>query len=111
MRIVVAGDSHTQGVVDVEESYANLAMRRASSSSRWSFPPRWTSTSRTTASYLEASRRFVAAMQERGILCVDPTEAMRSADTPFYWRRDYHLNVAGHRLVAERLNEALVGRL
>ena len=61
--------------------------------------------------HLAASRRFVTAMQERGILCVDPTEAMKSADTPSYWRRDYHLNVAGHRLVAERLNEALAGRL
>jgi len=58
-----------------------------------------------------AARRFVAAMQERGILCVDPTDAMLRADKPSYWRSDYHLNVDGHRLVAELLNEALAGRL
>ena len=32
---------------------------------------------------------------------------MRATDTPLFWRRDYHLNVAGHALVAELLRDEL----
>lgn len=51
---------------------------------------------------------FVRAMAELGIPCIDPTSAMRACDTPLYWRKDYHLNVAGHALVAELLLQELL---
>ncbi len=45
--------------------------------------------------------RFAEAMRARGIPCVDPTERMRARDEILYWRKDYHLNVVGHALLAD----------
>jgi len=60
-------------------------------------------------------QRFVAALGSEGILCVDPTGVFERSDTELYWRRDHHLNVAGHALLAEQLlppvRESLAGSL
>jgi hypothetical protein len=59
----------------------------------------------------ELGRRFSAALRERGIRVLDTTDALRAANsTPHYWRKDWHLNPAGHALVAELL-EAEAGVL
>jgi len=55
------------------------------------------------ASNLELGRRFRAAMDEAGIRCLDPTDAMRAEPEALYWRRDYHLGLAGHRFLGELL--------
>ena len=59
----------------------------------------------------ELAERFVAAMRAREIPCLDLTPAMTSANTPYFWRRDHHLNVAGNELAARLLFEALEKRL
>jgi hypothetical protein len=48
-------------------------------------------------------RAAKAALEERGVPCVDPYDEMKARTEPFYWRRDHHLNHAGHALVAEQL--------
>jgi hypothetical protein len=53
------------------------------------------------------SERLARALAERGIECLDLTHAMAADPTPFYWRQDHHLNVAGHTFVAGRLFEHL----
>lgn len=62
---------------------------------------------------LELGRRVLAAAREHGIECLDPTDAMRAASAPLYWRKDYHLGLEGHALLgtllAERL-EAILAR-
>jgi hypothetical protein len=55
----------------------------------------------------EERQRFMAALARHGIPCLDPAPAMREVDEPLYWRRDYHLNVAGHALVAGLLRDEL----
>jgi len=45
--------------------------------------------------------RWAEALRADGISVLDTTDALRAAgDTPHYWRKDWHLNVAGHALVA-----------
>lgn len=56
---------------------------------------------------LRLTESFVQAMRERDIPCVDPTAAMRSDPRPFYWRRDDHLSLEGHRYLGEQLFEAI----
>lgn len=51
--------------------------------------------------------RFAAAMERRGVPCLDPLAAMRAAPAPLYWRRDHHLGTAGHALLAELLRARL----
>jgi hypothetical protein len=48
-------------------------------------------------------KRFVEAMDERGILVLDTTKALRDYRDPLYWRKDYHLSDYGCRLVAREL--------
>ena len=59
------------------------------------------------AANLRLSERLAAALVERGIPCLDPTQAMRADPTRFYWRQDHHLAVNGHRFLAERLFETM----
>jgi hypothetical protein len=59
----------------------------------------------------ELGARFAAAMRERGIACVDPTEEMRGTETELYWPSNDHLGLAGNELVARRLHEVLAPRL
>jgi hypothetical protein len=47
--------------------------------------------------------RYMDALRERGIAVLDPAPTMRAEPTPLYWREDYHLNVAGHALIAKLL--------
>jgi len=44
-----------------------------------------------------------ARLEAEGIPVVDPWDAFRRADDPLYWRKDHHLNIAGHALLAELL--------
>ncbi len=55
----------------------------------------------------ELARAFAEAMAERGVPCLDLTAEMLASPTPFFWRRDHHLAVAGHALAGERLFELL----
>jgi hypothetical protein len=45
-------------------------------------------------------QRLVQVLTERGVACVDPTEAMLASPVPFYWRKDHHLDVDRHLFVA-----------
>jgi len=49
------------------------------------------------------SRELERWLDEEGIPWVDVTDAMRAGSPPYYWMQDYHLNVAGHELVAREL--------
>ena len=62
---------------------------------------------RAAAIDLELGAAFSAAMEERGIPCLDFTAEMKALPEPFYWKRDHHLSLAGNGLVAERLCERL----
>ncbi len=56
----------------------------------------------------ELGRRFAAALRAKGVSVLDTTDALRAAgDTPHYWKKDWHLNPAGHALVAGLLQEAV----
>jgi hypothetical protein len=48
-------------------------------------------------------RRLIEALEAWDVAHVDPLEVMRARPEPLYWRKDYHLNPAGHALVAELL--------
>jgi lysophospholipase L1-like esterase len=56
---------------------------------------------------LQLARNLAAALRAREIPCVDPTDAMRASDTPYYWKKDHHLDIAGHALVARLLKQEL----
>lgn len=45
-------------------------------------------------------QRLAGELARRGIPCLDPSAAMRADPTPFFWRRDHHLSVAGHAFLA-----------
>jgi hypothetical protein len=47
--------------------------------------------------------RWLATVQELGLPCADLRAAWRAADAELYWHRDYHINVEGHKRVAEAL--------
>lgn len=51
------------------------------------------------------ARRFAARLRARGIRVVDATASMQAVSRPLYWRRDRHLSVAGHEVVADLLVE------
>jgi hypothetical protein len=53
------------------------------------------------------SRAFAEGLAEHGIRYIDTTAALIAADGPFYWRKDHHLNVEGHRFVADLIFDAL----
>jgi len=50
---------------------------------------------------------WLAFLEERGLEYVDLREKLRAAKDLMYWRTDHHLNVAGHRLVAGALHDAV----
>ncbi len=47
--------------------------------------------------------RWIEFLRERGLPHADLRTAFRAGDEPYYWRTEHHLNVAGHRKVAEEL--------
>ncbi len=50
--------------------------------------------------------RLAETLRAQGVRVLDATGALRAdAGTSHYWARDWHLNVAGHRLVAEALQD------
>lgn len=55
--------------------------------------------------------RYLAFLRERSIEVVDLRAPLRAAavgsPTSLYWHGDFHLNLAGHRVVADALREAL----
>jgi hypothetical protein len=51
--------------------------------------------------------RFIASLEANGITCIDATNALRDGKGPYYWRKDHHLNVEGHKLVARLLFDTL----
>lgn len=53
---------------------------------------------------------WLAFLRERHLAHLDLRPLFRRARVPYYWRKDLHLNVAGHRAVAETL-EPLVEAL
>jgi hypothetical protein len=63
---------------------------------------------------LEVSDRIANGLLEiltdEDIAVVDLRPALRAAEMRCYWRTDMHLNVDGHRIVAEELFEALGSR-
>jgi hypothetical protein len=55
--------------------------------------------------------RFAEALRARGIAVLDATAAFQADPTPHYWRKDWHLNVAGHALLARLLLPEVTERL
>lgn len=56
--------------------------------------------------------RWAAALRAEGIEVLDATPALREArGGPFYWKKDWHLDVAGHAVVAGLLERAVAPRL
>ncbi len=51
--------------------------------------------------------RFVRGLERAGIRCLDPLPHMRASSTVLYWRRDYHLGLNGHALLARLLEDEL----
>jgi hypothetical protein len=51
---------------------------------------------------------WLGSLQERGIQAVDLRPTFLAAHTPCYWRRDLHLDVDGHRLVAGVLSPVVL---
>ena len=49
----------------------------------------------------EAGSELKRRLEREGILCWDPASEMKRRQPPFFWSRDFHLNVTGHRLLAE----------
>lgn len=56
---------------------------------------------------LQLGRKVLEAARERGIECLDPTDAMRASQVPLYWKGDHHLAIAGHALLGSLLSERL----
>jgi lysophospholipase L1-like esterase len=53
-------------------------------------------------------QRLAEALRAQGVQVVDCTERLRATNaTPHYWEKDWHLNVAGHVVVAELLAETV----
>jgi hypothetical protein len=55
--------------------------------------------------------RFLDGLESMGVRTVDLRPALIDAAGPNYWVRDEHLNVNGHRIVAERLGPVLTATL
>lgn len=53
--------------------------------------------------------RFVAGLAELGVTTVDMRAPFSATHPPPYWRRDQHLDVRGHRLLAEALEPIVEG--
>jgi hypothetical protein len=47
--------------------------------------------------------RLLEALARLGVVTVDLRTAFRAATEPLYWHADYHIDTAGHRIVAEAL--------
>ena len=47
--------------------------------------------------------RFLRAVSDLGVETVDLRAAFRGATELLYWKRDHHINLAGHDLVAREL--------
>ena len=63
------------------------------------------------AEILETSDRVadgvLAWLAAEGVAALDLRPRFAASAEPLYWDTDLHLNVAGHRLVAEAVDEAL----
>jgi hypothetical protein len=55
--------------------------------------------------------RLAQALEQRGIRCVDPFEAIRDEPEPCFWRKDYHLSSKGHAMVAQVLHGTILALL
>jgi lysophospholipase L1-like esterase len=53
---------------------------------------------------------FLEFLHQRGVPTVDLRPRFRAATEPLYWKLDHHINLAGHRVMAEALAEELVER-
>jgi len=53
--------------------------------------------------------RFVADVRARDLVVVDLRTSVAALPNPPFWRRDQHMNVDGHRLVADRLLPVVEG--
>lgn len=51
--------------------------------------------------------RLLAALEAEGVPCIDPIAAMQAEPESLYWTTDYHLNVDGHRFLADLLAERI----
>ncbi|MDF1799025.1 MAG: SGNH/GDSL hydrolase family protein [Planctomycetota bacterium] len=46
---------------------------------------------------------YLAAIEEAGVEVLDMRPHFRAAKEPLYWQLDHHINLAGHRLIADEL--------
>ncbi len=53
--------------------------------------------------------RLVSWLKTQGVQVIDLVAAFDEAEDELFWRRDYHLGLQGHRLLAEQLAQALSG--
>ena len=54
---------------------------------------------------------IVRIVNKRGIQYLDPWRDMNDSPVEFFWKRDYHLNVSGHRFIANGLYEKMQSSL
>lgn len=55
--------------------------------------------------------RWLTTVQELDLECIDLRESWSQAQEDLFWHQDHHINLAGHRRLAEALIEAVAGRL
>jgi lysophospholipase L1-like esterase len=53
-------------------------------------------------------RRLLAELDADGILGIDPSDAMQAETRPLYWRKDHHLDVTGHALLARIVRDGIL---
>jgi len=46
---------------------------------------------------------YLAALEEAGVEVLDLRPIFSAAEEPLYWQLDHHINLAGHRLIADEL--------
>jgi hypothetical protein len=54
------------------------------------------------------AERFLSGVRALGLELVDMTEPFKLQNPPPYWRTDLHLNLEGHRLIAEQLEPLIL---
>ncbi len=53
----------------------------------------------------ELTRILIKGISENNINFIDLYQDMKNQDADFYWKKDYHLNVHGHKFLADKVYE------
>jgi hypothetical protein len=50
-------------------------------------------------------------LRQAGVICLDPTDSLKTHPAELFWKRDYHLNVMGHQALAQSFHRAFSPQL